>query len=218
MIEPCQVRVVSIADWPGWKTRPEQRMKSKPRLSYTRTRDLLRKELRAIRARDSKIEAFFTVEQISVLGWPLPGQHPSEPGVVLRFWLKGREYRMPCDSHATFDENLCAITLTLTDLRRLERYHVVRNGTQYRGFLAAPGGDAPSDEASTISEAVGLLAGLSGCPEDDLRNDLPGLKRAYTLAARKVHPGFGGSEETSKEVRDAYRLVAFLIHEVEVKP
>ncbi|MGH3693251.1 MAG: hypothetical protein ACRDRX_04495 [Pseudonocardiaceae bacterium] len=102
------------------------------------------------------------------------------------------------DAGLSWQANLRAVALTLEALRAVERYGAVRDGQQYRGFLALEAGSA--NGFSGVEEAARWVRQASGVTD-------AGLKGAYLAAARRLHPDAGGSPRDWERLDAARQLL-----------
>lgn len=102
------------------------------------------------------------------------------------------------DAGLSWQANLRAVVLTLEALRAVERYGAVRDGQQYRGFLAL--------EATSSNGFANALEALDWIREvAEAGGDKPAS--AYRKAARKLHPDAGGSPELWARLDEARRVM-----------
>jgi len=160
---------------------------------------LLETELRAIAAKDGTVELAVADSEITVDGTrPKATARARHPGVILSFGSKHGPLRIACDRFTGWQDNVRAIALGLHDLRRLDRYGIVRRGEQYRGWRALP---AASGAPCSREEAAAVLARFSSFAVVEVLNGK--AREAYLAAAGKVHPDRGGSEELFCAVKAA---------------
>ena len=177
-----------IQKWPGKPTPSQQQKDGRFKASYAATLELLEKELCHLKAKDTVIQAYFELGQIRNDGWPRSSARPTQPGVVLTYYVKGEAFSFPCDTYSWWEDNLRAIGLSLEALRTVNRYGVTQGSEQYQGFkrLEAPVYKSKQDEAYEF------IAKHSGATVQGARTDVDGC---YRTAARKLHPDLGGSHE-----------------------
>jgi hypothetical protein len=166
-------------------------------VSYTKTLNLLERELDHLLAKDVIIQAYFQPDQIRNDGWPRSSARPWQPGVIVSFRVHKNFYSYPCDAFSGFEDNLRAIALTLEALRAINRYGVTQGHEQYEGFkqLNAP---ATLDPRAAAASFIAIHAGVG---TEDVRKDLNG---AFRLAAKKLHPDSGGSHDLFVQLRAHY--------------
>jgi hypothetical protein len=142
---------------------------------YSRIMTLLKRELRAIDARDVTIHAGFRDGDIRRSdGWPRSDVRPQHPAVALQFRRGTQAHIMVFRSikFGTFEENLYAIAMTLESLRAVARYGCVEGYQQYSGFrqIEAPATReekiaALRDNAQTDGERQAAQAALNRLQE-----------------------------------------------------
>jgi len=212
-------RFVPVQEWPGDKTKSYQRKKSPFDSAYSKTLDLLERELKALQAREILVQAYFAREHIRNDGWPKSNARPSEPGVILTFQFKNphkletNTVSMPCDRFTDWESNLRAIALSLEALRKVNRYGVTRNGEQYRGWQQLP----PAEEAPkpmTVREAASIIGLESGMQDEFLMHYVTHYERAVPLAIKAAHPDKGGTADRIRRVLAA-RAVLNQFHGVQ---
>jgi hypothetical protein len=191
-------RFVPVEQWPQQKTAAYSRKVSPFRVSYAKTLDLLEKELAHLRAKDILIQAYFEHRDIRNDGWPRSSARPNEPGVIVTFTGKSGAMSFPCDRFKGWEDNLRAIALSLEALRQVDRYGVTRNNEQYRGFARL---EAAKD---TRINAIEFLSRVTGLNAREVQSDPQG---AYRLAARKLHPDFGGSHADFVKLQEQYEAL-----------
>ena len=198
------VRFVPIKDWPGPRTRVRQR--SPFSASWTSTLELLRKELKALRARDVLLQTFHTENQIRQDGLPYANARtPDDPGVILTFESKHGPLSFPCDTYRTWQDNVRAIALAMEALRKVDRYGVTKSDEQYRGWKALPAGDTgPTLSALGAARRVALR---SHHEAGRILNDPEIAHAAIRRALAATHPDAGGSAETFHEIQQAKEVL-----------
>jgi len=196
-----------VDQWPGKQTPPSNRRSGKFKAAYSKTLDLLERELAYLRAKDVVIQAYFAPSEIRNDGWPKSSARPAQPGVILSFDAGKEAYSYPCDTFIDWEDNLRAIALSLEALRAVDRYGVTRGREQYQGFRRL---GAPASIDSKVA-AEQFLTQYSGLGIDDIRRDLDG---AYRVAARKLHPDQGGSHDLFVALQNHYRVLQALDRKV----
>jgi len=113
------------------------------------------------------------------------------PAVRVSFESRHGPLSYATDRYLNWVDNLRAIALSLQALRAVDRYGVSSSGQQYRGWLAI---EAAPSTMSRVEAADYLCrwAGL-GSQVDMLRGG--GVMAAYRVAAKRLHPDLGGSED-----------------------
>lgn len=197
------LRFVPIAKWPGPRTRVRQR--SPFSASWTSTLELLRKELRALRAKDVLLQTFHSENQLRQDGLPYANARtPDDPGVILTFESKHGPLSFPCDTYRHWQDNIRAIALAMEALRKVDRYGVTKSDEQYRGWKALPGGGESSSTMTAEAAAAFLSKACDGdCSANALLQSAVNLAPAYRHAARRLHPDAGGSTEDFQRLQTA---------------
>lgn len=161
--------------------------------SWSRTVDLLARELRMLAPKTTILEVDLREQDFRRDGLPRADRTARTPGIV-RTMLRtrhGHDLRYEVGTSDRWQDNVRAIALGLEALRAVDRYGVTKRGEQYAGWKALPvGSDAPS--ADRGREIVGRYGGL-------------------TAALKATHPDNPNRDGTDKDFKDvqAYReLVA----------
>lgn len=128
------------------------------------------------------------------------------PAVVVSFLRNKVPTQFATDHFLRWEDNLRAIVLGMEALRKLERYHIVRAGDQYRGWQALP---ATTTTALSTEQAAEVLARRSDRAAS--AKDILGVRAlatlAYRAAAAKTHPDAGGLADDFKLVQEAKRVL-----------
>jgi hypothetical protein len=179
-----------IDRWPGEQTR--SRRHAPFRSSYSKTMQLLDRELIAVNARAVVIQLALTEGDIRRDGRPRADSRPAYPGVILAFEsTKTGPVRMPCDKFTDWESNLRAIALSLEALRKVDRYGVTRRAEQYRGWQALP----PAGDKSEVEKAAVKLVTLSTGSAGDVSKVMTNPEAytlVYRLAVKRWHPDATG--------------------------
>lgn len=202
-----------LTAWPADRTRTLSRQPSPFSAGMTDTEATLRRELGAVGARavviqvDVKFEAKLRRE-----GRPYVDTQTNTPAVVVTFeknfgtivrpdW---RPVTFACDRFTRWHDNLRAIALGMSDLRRVERYHIAASGAQYRGYTALP---ASTTAPIGTETAAAILAKFSLNHAAAIRLDPAIAKSAARTARAKTHPDAGGSTTDFTLVQEAARVL-----------
>jgi hypothetical protein len=194
------LRFVPLTAWPGEPTKV--RKNAAFRSSYLKTLDLLEAELKAIKAREIVIEAFYTHDQIRNDGWPRANQNPTHPGVILGFkkpdgpvfyrdgkpMVKLAPLSFPCDTYYHIEHNIHAIALSLQALRAVDRYGVTKRAEQYAGWKRI---EAPAVNGfATKEDAAAFIIAQQDTPTPtySVISDVALRNEVYRRAARRLHP------------------------------
>lgn len=206
-----QVRPVVL--WPGPTTKSPVR--SPFEATYSATLELLDRELRQLAARRPVVELFVHEYQIKVDGELKATATPYQPGVVLLFDSRHGALRYSCDRFTHWHHNLRAIALGLEALRKIDRYGIGTGSEQYTGYRALPPGGIALGAGMSVDEAAEFLAAQSGMPLMDAGDllDAPGVphadgvKHAYRLASKRLHPDTGGDAALFARLTEAYEVL-----------
>lgn len=200
-----------MKNWPADRphTDAAERRDGPFKVKYNNLRRDLDDELFRVGARETTIEldvqsgaAFSRVN-----GEPLVDMRMRSPAVVVRYVNEaGTLLTFACDRFHLWTDNLRAISLTLHDLRRIDRYETTAKGQQYRGWA-----QLPSSTGSTLSteEAAKFLE--SHAKEITAREilDSPTMARdALRQTQNKLHPQNGGRSGDFAQATDAGRTLA----------
>lgn len=189
---PDGMKVQPIVEWPGAMTKARGSSSFSSTLSSTML--TLRRELRELQAKDVLLQIAIPREKFRQDGYPYAGSKPAHPGIILTLQSQHGPLSYPCDTYATWEENLRAIALALEALRKVDRYGVTKRGEQYRGFLAIEGATAMPAGFSSAEAAWDYLSDIA-----DLAGDVDeGL--VLRTAKRRAHPDTGGDAETFQRV------------------
>lgn len=183
------IRCRPIQAWPGEMCK--SRMRSPFSADWSRTLRDLGVELRALQAKNVVLEVALEEQDFRVTdGLPKARAEAKHPGVILSFESTAGPLRIACDRFQTWQDNIRAIALGLHDLRRLDRYGIVRRGEQYAGWRALPPHE--NGKPSTREQAAAILAQHSGLPRDYILTSPENWKTAWRQAARVTHTDAGG--------------------------
>jgi hypothetical protein len=208
-----------IEKWPRALTK--NRKRSPFSATYNQTFKLLEAELNHLGARNIALQIALRPEDIRLDGQPRANAKPAaHPGVILSFekfvWSgkynergqrmgKYAPYSMPCDAFTDWESNLRAIALSLEALRKVDRYGVTQSGEQYTGWAALPVA-SNSGECEMAAQFMSEHSGVMLAPHN---TDADALKRAYRIAASRLHPDApGGSNELFVRLKQAYEVLS----------
>lgn len=111
------------------------------RSGWTKTLQLLERELFQLDATEVVIELDIGEGEIRQDGFPYADARPGHPGVIISFDSKHGPLRYGTDAFPHWQDNVRAIALGLESLRRVERYGIGKRGEQYVGWKALPAGE-----------------------------------------------------------------------------
>lgn len=185
-----------IDQWPGQQTK--SRKPSQFSAPWSKTLDLLERELGMLNARNIVIQAAVAFDDIRNDGMLRASARPSWPGVILAFDSKHGPLSYPCDQFSDWQSNVRAIALALEALRAVDRYGVTKRAEQYQGWAKLPG---PTHElAMTPQQAVTVL-GKAACDQTPISRET--LEDVYRRACAATHPDVGGDAVAFKQVQAA---------------
>lgn len=190
------------AVWPGQKTAYPKRAPFKTQ--WTKTVDLLERELKHLRARQVQIalqiRGAIDLRQDGML------KADARPGnaVIVSFLDRdGQRQAYPCDRFSWWQDNLYAIAIVLEDLRRAERYGV-QSALIRAGFKSLPSATEPT---MSTSVAADFLRKHTGYMPDFTLGSKGVAQQAIRLAASRLHPDAGGKVEEFQRLQEAKRVL-----------
>lgn len=191
--------------WPRPETK--RRKRSVFKSAYSRTLDLLFREIEHLGGRDIVVQIDVQEHEIRLDGWPRSDARPASPRVLVSLNSKHGPLAYPCDRFDRWQDNLRAIALALEALRKVDRYGVTTHGEQYTGWRALPA-SVNGDGFDTIEQAAEFIA--LHCDEDAIH--IGGLsksfRRAYRQAAVKLHPDHNdGQDADFKKLQKASDMI-----------
>lgn len=191
-----------LESWPGERTR--QHVAASFRSTLGQTHELLDRELSAINHRGMVIiEADLKPEDLRLDGKPRK-RSAIPPAIKLNVSPAGRPpITFATDRFTKWDDNLRAIALGMSDLRRIERYGISDKGQQYAGFAALPSSSETPGLSPEI-EALLTIAEASGWTIDQVEAD---PKKAVNRARFRTHPDHGGSDMAFAHVAEAAGVI-----------
>lgn len=193
-----------------WLRAASQRRRSQFDATWTKTLQLLGREIDLLGGRDVVIEVDVREQDIRNDGMLRANAHAPSPAVVVAFDTKAHG---PMLYHADrydgwsnrpgWQENVRAVALTLEALRAVDRYGATETGQQYSGFKALPPGRAMPASHMTRDEALGVLGvwgraryDLPPIPAEHVNTDPGQLLSLYRAARRAAHPDRNGGDRT----------------------
>lgn len=214
-----------ITLWPeGWPRGDSYARTSPFDTTYSKTLDLLDRELSHLRASDPTLAVDAPESACRLDGQLRADARVNYRGVILSFDTRDHghltyscdEFARPSWRHGSgpsWQHNLRAIALGLESLRRVERYGIANRGQQYAGYAELGAGIALGPHRMTVEEAARTLH--DGASPDSLEvpwESLIGneelIDLAYRTAAKNHHPDRGGDAETFRRIVEARDLLA----------
>lgn len=189
--------------WPGEKTSQHALKRSLFSASWSKTLDLLERELGYLKAKNIVIQVAVGLHQIRNDGMLYASARPDWPGIILSFDSKIGPLSYPCDKFNDWQANVRAVALSLEALRSVDRYGVTRRAEQYKGWARLPGPQEVTlgqvDAAKVLCEAAGVpLARFTSRDE---------MEAIYRRAVSATHPDTGGNAELFKKVQAAKEIL-----------
>jgi len=197
-----------IDAWRGERTKSPRR--SQFRAGWSDTLELLKRELRNLRAAKPVIQIDLAEADFRVTdGLPRASARPASPAVIISFESRYGPLRYCCNTYTHWQDNVRAIAMTLENLRACDRYGATHRGEQYTGWKALPG-PAESQPFATAEEAAAFIiqsGNLAASVSELLGASPEGKRDAYRSAAKKLHPDNGGLAEDFQKLQRARELV-----------
>ena len=172
-----------IDTWPGEPKAYTERRRGPFKSTPGRTLRDLQRELGLLRASEVMIRGYWQDKDFRRDGSLRADARPTNPGVIVEYYVDDEKYRVACDTFQFWEDNLKAIAKTLENLRAIARYGVVK-GEQYVGFKALP---EKASETLTPDAALTIISSEAGIPKDQL-NDAERLRHAIRVARARSHP------------------------------
>lgn len=190
---------------PAFRTRSRSLFKA----SFSATMALLERELAHLQVRAAVLQLDVDREDFRLDGSLRAHAKHHSPAVALAFsHRKHGELVYPCDTYATWQENMRAIALSLAALRTVDRYGVTSRGEQYTGWARLPAPAAQQGEFRSHQEAFDFLRGVGvAVPNPITPAEVEPVLRA---AEFKTHPDKGGDPDVFKRVQAARRILTKL--------
>ena len=195
-----------IHNWPRPETK--RRRRSVFKSPYSKTLDLLFREIEYLGGRNIVIQIDVEESEIRLDGWPRSDARPTSPRVLVSLESKHGPLAYPCDRFDRWQDNLRAIALALEALRKVDRYGVTTHGEQYTGWRALP---APvnGDGFATAEEAVEFIAKHCDCTAVEIVADIDLFRLAHRQAAKRLHPDVNNGQDADfKKLQKARELIA----------
>ena len=187
MFEPIDgVRFVALERWPGEPT--QERRRSQFKSTYSKTVQLLMRELDLLDAEHVLIQLDADPSQFRLNGMPRADARARGPGIILTFESMRGPLSYPCDTFDRWQDNLRAIALSLQALRAVDRYGVTKRGEQYTGSRRLTyRGDSQFENPEQAAE---YLSGLRFVQfhATELLADSEAVETAWKRSKVKYHP------------------------------
>lgn len=177
--------------------------------SWTATRELLLREVRAISGRDLVLELDVREQDLRLNGELRANARPATPAVRVAFDSAHGPLAYATDRFSSWQDNVRAIALGLEALRKVDRYGITKRGEQYAGWKALPGG-APTAPAKDEEMAWSIFGSYQDLPVRHFRATCTAseLQRAYRRARAAAHPDRHGGDQTLwDQVEQAARVL-----------
>lgn len=163
--------------------------------TWSKTRELLARELRAISARNVVLEVDFRERDLRLDGELRADAKCQSPAVRLAFESKHGPLvyatdrfvaRYSRDPMEDWQHNVRAIALGLEALRKVDRYAISQRGEQYAGYRALPAGIGIGATHMTRETAVEVIRTEAELTEHEMR--VIDIKAAIRTAKANAHP------------------------------
>lgn len=194
---PANMTVRPIQQWPGELT--SSRRRSSFKASWSDTMELLRRELRAINAKDVVLQIAMVEKDFRNDGYPRAQAKAEHPGVILSLGSDVGPLSWPCDTFDSWQDNIRGIALSMEALRKVDRYGVTKRGEQYTGWQQLPAAASPPQ---TVDDAIALL-GKYADQYAPGASSLRSPRNLYRLAKAQTHPDAGGERDDWDKVEVA---------------
>lgn len=184
-------------------------------VQWSRQLDELESEIKAIKGRDTVVEACMVASDIRNDGWPRSNARAWAPDIRLYVTADVGPLVFPCATYDDWRANLRAIGLAMQALRLMRERGIGMGTEQYRGYAALPASIAAAEWASVEAAIWFLLDTANWSGVVHTRNLVPqadeNAKRLFGLlyrdAAKKAHPDAGGSNDLMAKVNRARTFI-----------
>lgn len=210
-----EIRTEPIDRWPGELT--VGRTHSPFKANYSKTVDLLEKELGMVGAKAVVMQIAIDDHEMRIDGRVRANARPSHPGIILSFTSsKIGKVRFACDRFWDWQDNVRAIALGMEALRKVDRYGITSDGEQYAGFRAIEAAEA-ARPFETVEQAAHFIAAAARPDADEvaltdvfvplLLDDATVAESFYRKAATALHPDLGGSDAAMARLNAARAML-----------
>lgn len=177
--------------WPLHKKRTSYRQPGRFNTPFAKARNHIVAEIKRLGGRDTIISTNIELKRD---GLPYANfRTPDDPGVAVYFMYKGKQMCFACDRYRSIQDNIHAISLTISALRGIARWGTGdMMESAFSGFTALP---APGETHGRSWREV--LEAHQGDTLDD-------LKLKYRKLSSLRHPDKGGSADAMSELNWAW--------------
>jgi hypothetical protein len=174
--------------------------------SWSDTVDLLRRELRAIGAKNVVLQVAMEEKDFRNDGYPRAQAKPAHPGVILSLESNVGPLSWPCDTFTTWQDNIRGIALSMEALRKVDRYGVTKRGEQYRGWRQLPSTASTPTQFASVEAALDFLGEVIGVNVAATDVD---VRVVYRRARAIAHPDrhANGDDSLWRQVESAGELL-----------
>lgn len=177
--------------WPPHKKRTSYKQPGRFKTAFAKARDHIVGEVKRLGGRGMIIS---TNVELKRDGLPYANfRTPDDPGVAVYFTYKNKQMCFACDRYRRIEDNMHAISLTISALRGIARWGTGdMMESAFSGFTALP---APGQ-----TQARGWREVLEANQGDTLED----VKTKYRKLSSIRHPDHGGSEDAQSELNWAW--------------
>lgn len=197
-----------LAAWPHKPTYVRDSWPSSKSLTITKALTHLEQQLRLLGCNNTAfIEADIDEKHIRQDGGlrSTATTGPNPGCIVFATHPRLGNLRWACDGYRKLPENIRAVSMTIQNLRAIDRYKCVRDNEQFRGFKALP---ATASQTLSLDAALGILAKYS-TRIDAQTASKEAFARAVRAAQAATHPDrHGGDRALWDEVERAVVILA----------
>lgn len=177
--------------WPAHRPRAKYRQRGRFKTAFAKARDHIIAEIQRLGGRQAIISTNIELRRD---GLPYATfKTPDDPGVAVYFQYKGKQMCFACDRYSGVEDNMHAISLTISALRGIARWGTGdMMESAFSGFTALP---APGD-----TTARGWMEILEVGHDATLEK----AKENYRRLSMVRHPDRGGTEDAMSELNWAW--------------